>query len=425
MAYIRKIKGSLVRQDFTTYLGEAGNLFHNVDTGCIMLSDGVTPGGIPACGGGATPPITAFGFKGWMNATSVGGDDGGGSMPAGAVPGGTYIDGDYVIVEVPGQYDLTTGNPVVAPAGVPLDIGDRLVFNGATWSPMSVAATGLSKGWLDATAANGGANVPNPVVDGGAYVANEYVIVLVPGVYNLTTGLPDPLGTSLQIGDRIRYDGTNWAPLPTTSGLMKGWMDVTANSGVGAVPFPIIDGTTDYTADQYIVAETSGNYDFVTGLPAIAPLGTEVLQGQRVRYDGATWEVIPYEADTSRRITETVTLPGHGFALHQQIYRDSTDTWFLALADDELTLKDGMITDVMDVNTFKVTHYGMIDAPAHGFTLDSTYYLSDTLAGSITLTEPVAAATFSQMAFEVVTADRLKIYDQIAVDNSAVFITEY
>jgi len=144
MAYIRKIKGSLVRQEFTEYLGEAGNLFHDVDTGCVMLSDGITPGGIPACGGGAGPGPAPFGFKGWMNATSIGGDDGGGSMPDGPIPGGTYIDGDYVIIEVPGQYDLATGNPVVAPAGVPLDVGDRLVFNGATWSVMAVAATGLS-----------------------------------------------------------------------------------------------------------------------------------------------------------------------------------------------------------------------------------------------------------------------------------------
>jgi len=278
---------------------------------------------------------------------------------------------------------------------------------------------------LDATAANGGANVPNPVVNGGAYVANEYVIVLVPGVYNLATGLPDPLGTTLQIGDRIRYDGTNWAVLPTTSGLMKGWIDVSVNDGGGSVPFPIINGTTNYTTDQYVIAETTGQYDFATGLPAVAPLGTEVLEGQRVRYDGATWEVVPYEADTSRRITETISSTGHGFVLYQQLYRDATDTWFLALADDQLTLKDGMITEVVDVDTFKVTHYGMIDAPAHGFTLDSTYYLSDTLAGGITLVEPTDPLTFSQMTFEVVTADRLKIYDQVAIDNSAVFITEY
>ena len=47
MAVIRKIKGSLVRQDSSIYLGEDTYLFYDIDTGCIRRSDGVTPGGVP------------------------------------------------------------------------------------------------------------------------------------------------------------------------------------------------------------------------------------------------------------------------------------------------------------------------------------------------------------------------------------------
>jgi len=54
MAFIRKIKGSLVKLDSSEYVGEDTYLFYDIDTGCIRRSDGVTPGGVevgPGCGG--------------------------------------------------------------------------------------------------------------------------------------------------------------------------------------------------------------------------------------------------------------------------------------------------------------------------------------------------------------------------------------
>jgi len=51
MAYIRKLKGSLVKLDFNDYVGEAGYLFHDIESGCLRLSDGVTPNGLPLCNG--------------------------------------------------------------------------------------------------------------------------------------------------------------------------------------------------------------------------------------------------------------------------------------------------------------------------------------------------------------------------------------
>lgn len=50
MAFIRKIKGSLVRQDSSVYVGEDTYLFYDIDTGCIRRSDG-TPGGEPLSAG--------------------------------------------------------------------------------------------------------------------------------------------------------------------------------------------------------------------------------------------------------------------------------------------------------------------------------------------------------------------------------------
>lgn len=47
MADLRKIRASLVKFDVNQFVGEEGNLFFNIETGEIRLSDGVTPGGVP------------------------------------------------------------------------------------------------------------------------------------------------------------------------------------------------------------------------------------------------------------------------------------------------------------------------------------------------------------------------------------------
>lgn len=47
MADLRKIVAGLVKFDVNQFVGEEGNLFFNVETGEIRLSDGVTPGGLP------------------------------------------------------------------------------------------------------------------------------------------------------------------------------------------------------------------------------------------------------------------------------------------------------------------------------------------------------------------------------------------
>jgi len=49
MAFIRKIKASLVRQDSSEYVGEDSYLFYDIETNCIRVADGITPGGLPAC----------------------------------------------------------------------------------------------------------------------------------------------------------------------------------------------------------------------------------------------------------------------------------------------------------------------------------------------------------------------------------------
>ena len=54
MAFFRKIKAGLVKNDIESFIGEEGNLFFNIETGELRLSDGSTPGGNPIGGNSVT-----------------------------------------------------------------------------------------------------------------------------------------------------------------------------------------------------------------------------------------------------------------------------------------------------------------------------------------------------------------------------------
>lgn len=101
MAFFRKIKAGLVKNDIDTHVGEEGNLFFDIETGEFRLSDGVTPGGISLGSGGG----------------------GGGSyvLPTASttVKGGVKIDGttikinNQVISGFSGSYSDLTNKPTI------------------------------------------------------------------------------------------------------------------------------------------------------------------------------------------------------------------------------------------------------------------------------------------------------------------------
>lgn len=122
MAFFRKIKAGLVKDDIEKFVGEEGNLFFNVETGEFRLSDGQTEGGIPVGGGG-----------------------GGGSyfLPTASttVKGGVKVDGttiqinNQVISGFSGNYNDLTNRPTlstVANTGSYTDLTNRpALFSGS------------------------------------------------------------------------------------------------------------------------------------------------------------------------------------------------------------------------------------------------------------------------------------------------------
>jgi len=57
MGFFRKIKAGLVNHPIENFVGEIGNMFFDIETGELRLSDGVTLGGIPIFGGGGAGAV--------------------------------------------------------------------------------------------------------------------------------------------------------------------------------------------------------------------------------------------------------------------------------------------------------------------------------------------------------------------------------
>ena len=83
MSYFRKVSAGLVKEDITEFVGEIGNIFFDVDTGELRLSDGVTPGGLEIYLNGSQRGYTGSvgfsgsqGYRGYIGYTGSQGDRG-------------------------------------------------------------------------------------------------------------------------------------------------------------------------------------------------------------------------------------------------------------------------------------------------------------------------------------------------------------
>lgn len=96
----------------------------------------------------------------------------------------------------------------------------------------------------------------------------------------------------------------------------------------------------------------------------------------------------------------------HGFAVGDGIYHNGTN-WVKGQADDSATLAYYCVSEVADVDNFTAADFGRATATAHGFTIGEFYFLSETVAGQPTTTEP--AIGFSNPLFFVEDANTLQI----------------
>lgn len=96
----------------------------------------------------------------------------------------------------------------------------------------------------------------------------------------------------------------------------------------------------------------------------------------------------------------------HGFAVGDGIYHNGTN-WVKAQANDGATLATFVVTEVPDVDSFIAYQFGRVEITAHGFTVGEYYFLSNTVAGQPTSTEPTN--DYSNPLFYVEDANFLQI----------------
>jgi len=101
-----------------------------------------------------------------------------------------------------------------------------------------------------------------------------------------------------------------------------------------------------------------------------------------------------------------ITQASHGFVVGDGIYHNGT-SWVKGQANVEATLAYYTVVEVPDANTFTAADFGRIEVPLHGFTVGEYYFLSDSVAGQPTTTEPANA--FSNPLFYVEDANTLQI----------------
>lgn len=90
---------------------------------------------------------------------------------------------------------------------------------------------------------------------------------------------------------------------------------------------------------------------------------------------------------TAEGVSKRITQSSHGFSVGEVLYFDGSD-FALAQADDEATSEVlGVVSEVVDTNTFVLTPVGYISGLT-GLTAGTTYYLSEATPGALTGTEP-------------------------------------
>ena len=112
-----------------------------------------------------------------------------------------------------------------------------------------------------------------------------------------------------------------------------------------------------------------------------------------------------------------VTQAAHGFTLGQQIYFDGTN-WLLASAAAVQTLRVATVGQVVSPDQFLAVFEGVLQWPAHGFTLGAVYYLSDSVPGAVTPTAPPAAASFAQPCLKAITPDLVRVLEFVIPEPS-------
>jgi hypothetical protein len=115
-----------------------------------------------------------------------------------------------------------------------------------------------------------------------------------------------------------------------------------------------------------------------------------------------------------------INQPGHGFSLTNNIPLPAFlngSTVELAQADDENTLSAFFITRIIDANNFEIRFNGIHEVPSHGLTVGNYYYLDNSIAGEVTIAEPLNS--LDDVVFYVLDGNNLVLIDNRPIDRES------
>ena len=139
----------------------------------------------------------------------------------------------------------------------------------------------------------------------------------------------------------------------------------------------------------------------------------------------ATWQTPSASAASGENVTLEVIQSTHGFVLNNFIGW-SGGTYNKAIADGFYDGEFvGIITEVPDVNTFKVTQSGYVTGLTASFAANTTYWLSEGTAGLLTSTEPTGDGEISKSVFiaDTTTSGWVLPYAGVVVSTGATSIS--
>lgn len=144
---------------------------------------------------------------------------------------------------------------------------------------------------------------------------------------------------------------------------------------------------------------------------------TAPVAGQILEYNGTQWvNVTPPSNQLS------INQPGHGFTISNNVplpaYVDTSGVVQLAQANSLNTLSAFYIVEITDVNNFVIQNNGFLPATSHGLSVGEYYFLSDTTAGDITITEPLDS--INDVVLFVIDPDTLLLVDNRPEDKNSI-----
>jgi hypothetical protein len=109
----------------------------------------------------------------------------------------------------------------------------------------------------------------------------------------------------------------------------------------------------------------------------------------------------------------TITQVGHPFAVGDWV--GQSGTWVKSIADGIGTLAQGVVTTVVDADTFVLTAAGAVRITAHGWgSTPAALYLDQATAGAVTTTIPTSGLL--QQVGTIVDADRIIVNQYLGVN---------